>query len=108
MDTNKPSERRVVMARRLAARWLQDRATPEYRMEVLAIGVSRDRKALPNLLRSFRDNKIKLGGSDLDPIPDLGVREGFDKFILWSSDREALNKLATWLESKGYETSGIW
>lgn len=77
-------------------------------MEVLAIGVSRERRALPNLLRSFRDNKIKLGGKSLDPIPDLGVREAFDHFILWSSDREALTKLGSWLESKGFETSLIW
>ena len=108
MDQNKPSKHRVVMARRLAARWLKERAKPEYRMRVLSVGAARERKALPNLLRSFRDDKIKLGGEALDPIPDLGVREGFDEFVVWTSDRNALMKLAAWLEAKGYETSGIW
>ena len=108
MDINKPSEQRIVMARRLAARWLRERMKPEYRMRVLAVGPSRERRALPNLLRSFRDEKIKLGGDALEPIPDLGVREGFDEFIVWTADRNALLKLASWLENKGYETSGIW
>ena len=107
MDNNKPSERHVVMAHRLATRWLRERTRPEYRMRVLSVGPSRERWALPNLLRSFRDEKVKLGGLP-DPIPDLGVRDGFDAFVVWTSDREALIKLAAWLESRGYETSGIW
>lgn len=96
------------MAKRLAAKWLDERVNPEYRMRVMTVGASRDRRALPNLLRSFRDDKIKLGGDHLDPIPDLGVQEGFDHFVVWSSDREALVKLSAWLEKKGFETSGVW
>jgi len=97
------------MARRLAATWLEDRVNPEYRMEVLTVGASRDRRALPSLLRSYRDDKIRLAGGDtLLPLPDLGVREGFDQFVVWSKDRAGLVKLGKWLESKGYETSGVW
>jgi hypothetical protein len=94
------------MARRLAARWLQDRVHPEFRLKVFTVGTSREKKALPSLLRSFRDDKVKLGS--IDPLPDLGVKEGFDHFVVWSSHREALLKLGSWLEERGYETSGIW
>lgn len=95
------------MARRLASRWLEAQATPEYRIKVLNCGPSRDRGArLPNLLRGFRDSKVKLG--NLDAIPDLGIEDGLDYFVVWSSDHEALMKLGQWLEGKGYETSGIW
>lgn len=108
MSNDTPSARRVVMARRIAARWLKERVAPEYRVRVMTVGSSRERRALPNLLRSFRDNKIKLGGDDLIPLPDLGVQEGFDHFIVWSSNREGLMRLAAWLEKKGFETSGVW
>ena len=106
MDPSKPSETRVVLARRLAARWLSERASPEYRVKVYTVGSAREKKQLPNLLRSFRDARVHIGS--MEPIPDLGVREGFDHFVLWSSDGDALMKLSTWLESKGYETTGIW
>ena len=95
------------MARRVASRWLEGQATPEHRLKVLNCGPSRDRgNKLPNLLRSWRDAKVKVG--NLDPIRDLGVDEGLDYFVLWSTDQEGLLKLGQWLESKGYETSGIW
>lgn len=106
MDSKTPSTIRVVMARRIAARWLNDQAKPEYRLKVFTAGTSRERRAMPNLLRSFRDGRIRLGS--MEPIADLGVREEFDHFVLWSSNREALMKLAAWFEERNYETTGIW
>lgn len=101
-----PSERRVVMARRLAKRFLEDASSPEYRLRVYYYGTPRQKRAYPNLLRSFRDGKLRLGG--MDAIPDLGVHEEFDHFEVWSADRDALKKLAEWFEDNNFETSGIW
>jgi len=95
---------RVVMAKLIAARWLESMVHPEYRMAVYY--GPRDIKNLPNLLRSFRDGKLKVGS--VDPIPDLGIREEFDHLVIWSSEREGLLKLQGWFEERECETSGIW
>lgn len=97
-------EKRVVMARRVAARWIARKATAEYRFSVL-LG-QREIRNLPNLLRSLRDGKISMEG--VPAIPDLGVFEEFDKVSMWSNDREALAKLSSWFERRGFETTGIW
>ena len=98
------SERRVVMAKLVAARWLEARARPEHRVKVFY--GPREIKNASNLLRSFRDGKLKIGS--IDPILDLGIREEFDHMVLWSSDKDALMRLAGWFEARGCETSGIW
>lgn len=103
---HEPSERRVVMARRIARRFLEERAQPEYRLKVFYYGSAREKKSLPNLLRSFRDGKLRIG--KVNPIPDLGINEDFDHFMIWSSERESLIQLKDWFEDHGYETSGIW
>jgi len=102
--SKKASERRVVMAKVVAGRWLQDRVRPEYRLKVYY--GAREIRGLPGLLRSFRDGTVKIGS--IEPIMDLGIQEGFDHFIVWSSEREGLLKLRTWFEERGCETSGIW
>lgn len=94
------------MARRLAKRFLEDASSPEYRLRIYYYGNPREKRAFPNLLRSFRDGKLRLGG--MDAIADLGVSEEFDHFTVWSADREGLKKLAEWFENNGFETSGIW
>lgn len=99
-----PSEQRVVMAHLVARRWLETRTRPEYRLTVYY--GPREIRGLPGLLRSWRDAKIKIGG--MDPIPDLGVKEGFDSFEVWSSNREGLLKLKAWCEARGCETTGVW
>lgn len=101
---DKPSERRVVMAHNVAARWLSARATPVHWLTVYY--GPREIKNLPGLMRSFRDERVRLGS--MQPIPDLGVREEFDHFVVWSSDRGGLIALSHWLETRGLETSGIW
>lgn len=101
---NKASERKVVMARLVAERWLAARTHPEYRLKVYY--GPKEIKNLPGLLRSFRDAKLKIGS--VDPIEDLGIREDFDHFVIWSSDRTGLVQLREWFEERGCETSGIW
>lgn len=101
---HKLSERRIVMARALARKWVEAQARPEHRLTVYFIG--KEVWGLPNLLRGFRDSKLKIGS--VDPIPDLGVSEDFDSVTVWSSDRDALVKLAAWFENHQYDTSGVW
>ena len=98
------AEKRVVMAKRVARRWLRRVAHAEYRFSVL-LG-SREVKNLPSLLRSFRDGKVAM--EEVPRIPDLGVREAFDSVSVWSSDRTALIQLKDWFETRGFETTGVW
>lgn len=92
------------MARAVARRWIGKVARAEYRVRVLYGAV--EYKNLPNLLRAFRDGKVAMKG--LKPLPDMGVKEDFDGFEVWSSDKEAILSLNTWLEGRGFETSGVW
>lgn len=105
MEDSKGSERRVVLAKTVAQRWLENRVRPEYRFQVFR-SASCDIKKLPSLLRSFRDQKIKIAG--VSPLPDLGIQEEFDTISLWSSNREALLQLKNWFEERGLETTGMW
>lgn len=92
------------MARSLARRWLEAHVRPEYRLTIFY--ARKDGKHIPNLLRSFRDAKLRIGS--VDPIPDLGVLEDFDSVTIWSTDRVALVGLATWFEQTGHDTTGVW
>lgn len=92
------------MARNLARQWLEEHVRPEHRMTIYTPVA--ERKGLPKLLRSFRDKKLKIGS--VSPIPDLGIQEEFDSVTVWSSDQDAILRLATWFETHGYETSGVW
>ncbi len=100
----KTIEKRVVMARRVAGRWLRRVAHSEHRFKVL-LGAKEIRN-LPGLLRSFRDGKIAM--VDVPKISDLGVKEGFDHISMWSRDRIGLIALKDWFEKRGFETTGIW
>lgn len=100
-----PSERRVVMAKLVARKWLTKEAHVEYRLTAYNSD-QRMLKALPSLLRSFRDGRVKLGS--LQAISDLGVKEEGESVTLWSSDADKLASLQNWLENKGYDTTGVW
>lgn len=102
--SQKPSEVRVAMAKRVAEKWLQERAVPEYRLTVYSSASSP--RNLPALLRSFRESKTRVAG--IQPIQDMRIRAGSEKIDLWSSDRESLIKLNSWLLKNGCETTGIW
>ena len=92
------------MAKLVAKRWLKARAKAEFRLKVYA--GAKEIRGLPNLLRSFRDGKLKIGS--VEPIRDLGIQEEFDHFTIWSSDRGGLVALKEWFETRGCETSGVW
>jgi hypothetical protein len=96
-------EKRVVMARKVARRWIGRVAKAEYRVRILY--GAKEFKNLTNLLRCFRDGKVAM--KELKRIPDLGIREDFDGIDVWSSDHDALAVLNTWFEDKGFETSGV-
>ena len=98
-----PSERRVVMAKSLARKWLRKKVSAEYRFTIYS---PHKVNGLLSLLRSFRNNRIKLGSTQ--PLPDLGIEETPDSIMVWSKDRTALCSLQDWLEVRGCETSGIW
>lgn len=101
---NKPREKRIIMARRVANEWLRRAIAPEYSFSVLY--GAREIRNLPNLLRSMRDGKVAMEGVPL--ISDLGISEGFDSVILKSSNRDSMISLKNWLESRGIETTGLW
>lgn len=98
------TEKQVVLAKRVAARWIRKVAHPEYRFRVL-LG-AREIRNLPGLLRSFRDGKIAMEG--VSNIRDLGVKGGFDYVSVWSGDRKGLIQLKDWFEKRGFETTGVW
>ncbi len=100
-----PSHKRVLMARRLARRWVIQKARPEYRLTIYR-SANRELRNLPDLLKSFRDGKVKVAG--IDPIPDLGVKAGFDHCEIWTTDRDKLKELDAWFQKMGCETTGIW
>lgn len=104
MSLPKPSVSRVAMAKRVAEKWLEENARPEYR--ITAYFGQSSPPNLPNLLKAFRDGNVRLGSTP--PMPDLGVKSGFDQIVLWSQDRAAMVALDAWLVKRGCETSGIW
>lgn len=104
MRSSKTSIHRIVMAKNLASQWLDSQIRPEYRLTVYYVG--KEARGMPSLLRGFRDARVRIGS--LVPIPDLGVKEDFDSVEVWSSDREAMLKLAAWFEEHDYDTSGVW
>lgn len=103
-DQHKPSVVRVAMAKRVASSWLLRHAKPEYRITVYA--GSEEIRSLPGLLRAFRDGRTKIGS--MGPIRDLGIRAGFDRMTVWSSNHEGMTQLDQWLTRRGCETTGIW
>lgn len=102
---NTPCERRVVMAKLVSRMWLTKNATVEYRFTAYHSDPKLLR-ALPSLLRSYRDERVKL--ATLQPIADLGIKESGDGVMVWSSDADKLAALQGWLEKKGYDTTGVW
>lgn len=95
------------MAKRLAGRWLSAHAHPEYRLSVYrGSGSVRETRRLPALLRGFRDGKIRIATAQ--PVPDLGIRLGFDHITLWSRDQKALEVLDQALQKMGCDTTGVF
>jgi len=97
-------EKQIVMAKTLARRWLGKVASAEYRVRVMYS--SREYRNLPNLLRAFRDGKVRIAG--LAPVKDMGIRDEFDFVEVWSRDHAGLLRLGQWFEKQGFDTTGIW
>lgn len=98
-----PTHRRVVLARSIAARYLSEVTRPEYRLTVFLDGA--DTRNVPGLMSGLRDGRLRVAG--MSAPPNFGVREEFGSVTLWSSDDRVLRKLASWFETRGYETSGV-
>lgn len=103
MSSDPLTHNRVVLARAVAARYLQEVSHPEFRLTVLLNGW--ESRNVPGLLTGLRDGRLRVGGV-VGPAP-IGVREEFDSVTVWSSDEGTLQKLASWFESRGFETSGV-
>ena len=97
-------EKRIVMAKVLAERWLREHAAPEYRLTVYCTGDEMVR--VPSLLRAFRNGKTKLASVRLDG--NLGLNVGFDHVIVWGTSRVMMAGLDKWFRDRGYETTGVW
>jgi len=97
-------EKKVLMTRRVAERWLRAVMYPEYRFKVLYSG--KDFHNMVGMMHSFRDGKIAVSG--VPQIADLGVKDGFDGLEVWSKDHDGLVALQGWFEKRGFETTGIW
>jgi hypothetical protein len=103
MSKSEP-DKRVLMTKRVAERWLRAVSFPEYRIRVLY--GAREIRNLTNLLYSFRDGKVAMRG--VPRVADLGVAADFDGLELWSKDHDGLKALGEWFEKRGFETTGIW
>lgn len=97
-------EKKVVMTKRVATRWLSRVAHSEYRMTVFygAKGTGN----LANFIRCFREGKVAMHG--VPSIPALGLADHGDSLELWGTSREAMVHLKDWFEKRGYETTGVW
>lgn len=100
-DTN---EKKVLMTKRVAERWLRAVMYPEHRFKVFY--GSRDFRNMTALMQSFRDGRVAMQG--VPRVADLGVKDTYDGLELWSKDREGLMAIQAWYEKRGFETTGIW
>lgn len=94
------------MAKDVARDWISNRASEEHRLTIYYSNSPKEVKGLVRMLRLYRDGQIRIDG--VDPIPNLGIASGFDSVVIWSSDGEKVSKIKDWVESRGYETSGVW
>lgn len=97
-------EKQVFMSKAVAHRWLKKEASAYYQVTIFT--QQKHPRIIANLLRSSRDDKLRV--NNMEPIKDLGVKESFDGVTLWSRNQDKLTKLATWFESKGYDTTGVF
>lgn len=105
MADQTPSTRRVMMAKRVAIKWIEANSSPEYKLAIYR-GSAKSSLNMPSLLKSFRDGKIKVAG--LSAIPDLGVQPEFDHVVVRSKDFDALNALDEAVQKLGCDTSGVY
>ena len=102
---SKPSEIRVAMARAVAARWVVANSKREYRFSAFTANYAEVKKTA-FALRTWRDGKKRVGTLGV-PAPTMGIRElgAGDSFEVWSSDADLMNRVAKWLEGRGFQTT---
>ena len=100
-----------MLAKEVAARWLQSLSRSEYRFSIFGFQNQVKARKFASSLRSLRDRpqrEASVREGYLSKIADLGVKEHGDIVEVWSSDVEGLRKLAKWAESVGLNTDFIW
>ncbi len=97
--------RRILMAKKLARKWLEENSSAEYRLTIYE-NVERGGINLPSILRSLRTKRSRW--ASVGPIPDLTVKVGFDFVVVRSSDESSIVQLDGFLRSQGYETFGVF
>lgn len=98
------TEKRVIMARGVARKWLEKNAFAEYRFRVLLNGG--DAHTYSHLLKGHRDGRVVL--SKVASIPDLGVQEEIGSLTVWSSNKQGMLSLLRFFAKRGMDTSWIW
>ncbi len=98
------TEKRVIMAREVARKWLEKHSFAEYRFRVLLNGG--DANAYASLLKGHRDGRVAL--TKVAHIPDLGVREEVGSLTVWSSNKQGMLSLRQYFTNRGMDTSWIW
>lgn len=96
------------MAKSVANRWLQGITRSEYRFTIFGFAHPSKAKKFASTLRSIRDRQHKQASVSLPAISDLGVKDRGDMVEVWSSNVEALRKLAKVAEAMGLNTDFIW
>jgi len=101
------------MAKAVAARWLEGLVHSEYRFNIFGFAGQVKAKKFASSLRAIRDRQQQREASEdgmvhIPVIMDLGVRERGDVVEVWSSNVDALRKLAKWAETVGLNTDFIW
>jgi len=104
VGAKKTQETKIVMEKRVAARWLSRIAKSEHRLKIFYS--ARGSQNLANLMRSYRDGKVVLEG--VHNTVDIGVKDYGNAVEVWTSDREVLIQIKEWFEKRGYETTGVW
>jgi hypothetical protein len=97
-------EAKFVVAKRIAERWLEKHARPEYRMTVYSS--NSENLNIPSILRSFRNGKLRL--ASVPETRELGMEVGFDRISVWSPSKETMLGLDKWFRDRGCETTGVW
>ena len=96
------------MAKSVANRWLQGITRSEYRFTIFGFAHPSKAKKFASTLRTIRDRQHKQASVSLPAISDLGVKDRGDMVEVWSSNVEALRKLAKVAEAMGLNTDFIW
>lgn len=98
------TEKRVIMAKKVARMWLEKNAYAEYRFRVFLNGG--DAMSYVGMLKGLRDGRITM--KKVAHIPDLGIKEEVGSLTVWSTDLKGMRTLRDYFTRRGMDTSWIW